>query len=160
MKEEEQKYNEFIASYILNRLEGEELKEFTEWLNSSPENRSILEQAKESWDLASLADPKTKFSTEEGWKNFKQKRKSADSVFIATNWLKVAASLLIPFILGALGYHFFNKSFANGSKVAEMFETVASNGSKTEMHLSDGTKVWLNAGTTLRQKPKRCVSRW
>ena len=33
-----------------------------------------------------------------------------------------------------------------------MFETVVPHGSKTEMYLSDGTKVWLNAGTTLRYR--------
>lgn len=152
MNEKDQKHIEQVTSYLLNKLDGEELNEFLEWLNNSSENGLILEQTREAWNLASLSNPKTKFSSEDGWHDFTKKRKSANSNLIVSNGLKIAAALVISFTLGALGYYFFNKSFINNPQKAEMFETVVPNGSKTEMYLADGTKVWLNAGTTLRYR--------
>ncbi len=60
--------------------------------------------------------------------------------------LKYAAILVIAFLLGVLFTNQFNKP-----NIAKQFtEVVVPLGQMSEITLFDGTKVWLNSGTTLR----------
>jgi transmembrane sensor len=63
---------------------------------------------------------------------------------------KVAAILILPLIILSL-YFYFNPN-QNGSQVAStsIREIYTKPGTRTKIELSDGTKVWLNDGTTFR----------
>lgn len=149
-----EKYYELASSYILDGLEEKELDDFKNWLNESPANEKIFKEIKNAWNLSATINPRSKFPTDEGWAKFNAKRNTTSITFTITRTLKIAASLAIAFVLGALSYYFLNKTELKANLAnAEMFETIVPNGSKTEMYLSDGTKVWLNAGTKLRYPP-------
>jgi ferric-dicitrate binding protein FerR (iron transport regulator) len=64
-------------------------------------------------------------------------------------FLRIASVFVFAFILGAVVFQIRNKT-TTGQFAAGFNEVVAPLGSKTRMVLSDGTKVWLNAGSKLR----------
>ncbi len=76
-------------------------------------------------------------------KNF---RKSLVSK-ITEVWSKVAAVILIPVLLAGIyfyaNYHFVNQDSGN------LIQYIVPEGQKSNLLLADGTKVWLNSGTTL-----------
>lgn len=69
-----------------------------------------------------------------------------------TNWKfrlqKIAATLLIPVLLGSASYIWYtNGKEAPSSLVWQTVETLP--GQRSVVELSDGTRVWLNSGTKL-----------
>ena len=63
--------------------------------------------------------------------------------------LKWAAMIALAFIIGGIvSYLVFGKDFLSGNH--SYSEVIAPMGSRTEMNLPDGSKVWLNAGSKLR----------
>ena len=66
------------------------------------------------------------------------------------NALRIAAILLLPFILstGFLSYLYINR--LQEDKHISYLEVVSAPGIVTQMELPDKSKVWLNAGSSLR----------
>ena len=62
--------------------------------------------------------------------------------------LKYAAILVLVFMLGAVSYYVFLAGKRDLSLVYN--EITVPYGERTEMSLYDGTKVWLNSGTTMK----------
>ncbi|MDR0750539.1 MAG: FecR domain-containing protein [Tannerellaceae bacterium] len=70
-------------------------------------------------------------------------------------WL-YAAAILIPFLfLSHFTYQYFRlkADVEVEHNVAMLSEVVVPNGSKTQLVLQDGTKVWVNSGSTLQCSP-------
>ena len=66
-------------------------------------------------------------------------------------WLmRVAAALFIGFLLGSFVEYQRNHSDTPPPVVASPYEIIVPRGSRNQMVLTDGTKVWLNAGSRLR----------
>lgn len=70
--------------------------------------------------------------------------------------LRIAAVLLIPFIMstGILSYLYINR--LQEDKLISYLEVISAPGIVTQMELPDKSKVWLNAGSSLRY-PSRFV---
>jgi ferric-dicitrate binding protein FerR (iron transport regulator) len=61
--------------------------------------------------------------------------------------LRMAAMWATAFAVGALSYHYYSR---HNLQPTAYFETVVPLGAKSQLVLTDGTKVWLNAGSRLR----------
>jgi transmembrane sensor len=61
--------------------------------------------------------------------------------------LKYAAAILLPVVLGIGSYFLFGKTAVSDNK--EMIVRVE-NGQKANLQLPDGTRVWLNSGSSIR----------
>ncbi|MGQ8334960.1 FecR family protein [Sunxiuqinia sp. A32] len=66
---------------------------------------------------------------------------------VAINWWsRVAAILIIPFIIGGVIYLSVDEQIASKPKLVQY---MVSNGEKSKVILADGTFVWLNSGSKL-----------
>ncbi len=86
-----------------------------------------------------------KISREKSWNSI-SKQLDTKSVPLVINILKYAAIVAIAFLAGTLISNLYNKH-AESTSFAEIKVPL---GQMSELTLNDGTKVWLNSGTTLR----------
>ncbi len=66
---------------------------------------------------------------------------------ILYGWSKVAAILIIPILMTCI-YLFLDKNYFNQTS-GQLIQYIVPEGQKSNLILADGTKVWLNSGTTL-----------
>lgn len=154
-----------IKKFLDNRCTNAEIEEVIHWANTDALNEESITWGIENWNLYQVehnSEEDEKFSAlfdkiqhkidiqNQKYKNTKKETRTL-SVFIT--WLtKAAAILLIPVL--AFLFHTLSerkiesKSYA--SLVVDSLETVSPIGSRTVVLLSDGTKVHLNYGSSLK----------
>jgi len=76
------------------------------------------------------------------------KRKNGTQGRIINFLVKAAAVLFIPLLLGSL--FLYNKAISELNQEQIYSEITSPNGSRTSFELPDGSKVWLNNGSSLR----------
>ncbi len=136
-----------ISNILGKKLSGlinrDDSKKLERWMEYSSDNKKGYHAIKEFWDHVSYdreeLDPKSKI------KLLKYRIKQADKLasFKRTNlWWKVAASVLLVCSICTFSLLIVNKGKASITLSTQL-------GQRSEAVLSDGTKVWLNAGTKL-----------
>ncbi|MGC9355267.1 MAG: FecR family protein, partial [Mariniphaga sp.] len=63
-------------------------------------------------------------------------------------WTKIAAIFVLTFVSGGIGHYFFSQKHEPTEPPLQV-EYVAPLGSRSFIKMPDGSKIWLNAGTTL-----------
>ena len=137
--------NETLLRYIEGNADAKEKKHIILWLNEKPEHvQEYLKQRKlydlQIWNTEKISS--NNLSTPETAKKHVSRR-------IYTDILKIAASLIIG-ILGTV--LFFSREAPDEELMTHAITVPASQ--RAELLLSDGTKVWLNSGTTLTYPEK------
>ena len=164
MENLELKYKLLIVSYLSNQATENEKKTLLEWLKASDENNKLFSEYKKIFELSLIANYKSKFSKgrSEDWKLLQnkidfEKNENHQKARKFTFYLKIAAAVLVIFFAG-VSIHWFlgTKSYPSMSNVE--YEVVAPLGGKSEIVLTDGTKVWLNAGTRMRYRADYGIS--
>ncbi|GAB3651388.1 FecR family protein [Echinicola sediminis] len=149
-----------LKAFHKGQLSKEEAEEFLHWYHSKEGEDYMSSKLKRNWDEEEPAmvdkgqwDKEALFkeiSKEIGTKDYssptKQRKLRSDK-----NWgLGIAASLAILFTIGILGYQYFA---ANQIKQTETVAWVSKSnpaGQKSKIMLPDGTKVYLNAESSIR----------
>jgi ferric-dicitrate binding protein FerR (iron transport regulator) len=144
-------YQNLIVTYLRGELSSKEEGELFDWLNSSPENYSKFQSVVKETELqVAVSD-----ETEKAWERFqairikKSFRNQKNQIFLFPRWAKIAAVLAIVSLAGIWGSQYF----LNNKRTA-VAELIVPYGEKKQIDLGDGTKVWLNAGTTLHYPEK------
>jgi len=157
-------YNILIYSYLSNNISDDECKVLYAWLERSVENKKQLEEIKKIIDLSELIESERKFDhdKEKTFSKILEKLdKPDDNQYVAFDdskqedkrpniyWkiIRIAASILIIFSIGALASLWIGKSNVERIYVHEVF---VPQGNESQVTLPDGTKVWLNASTHFR----------
>jgi ferric-dicitrate binding protein FerR (iron transport regulator) len=156
---------ETIVKFLSNRCSEVELDEVIRWVNTGALNEESKTWLLESWTNYQVNDDleddekfsvlfdkiQQKIDFYEQQKLTTESRISALSVF--TSWLtKAAAILLIP-VLGFLFYTLSERrteSLKYANLAVDSLEIVTPVGSRTVVHLSDGSEVHLNYGSKLK----------
>lgn len=125
---------QLLTKYFLGQVSEEEKEKIHQWLLDSEDHKASFIRERIRFDASVLAGER------------KPKAKKRFKLIPSLIWgSKIAASAL--FILGS----FF---FYHNYRMAQMCTTYQSikvpSGSRTNLILSDGTSVWLNANTTFR----------
>lgn len=81
-------------------------------------------------------------------KNIEEQQSKTRSLNVRFNWIRVAALIVIAFILGSTLSYFLITPKVNPSE--SFCEVSAPLGSTSEIVLPDSSRVWLNAGSKLR----------
>ncbi len=131
---------ELLLKYIEGFASIEEKIEVTNWLDAHPDNMKEYLTLRKLHDIMIWQQPAAIKSEEK--KNGKSSIIHWKSIY--SEVLKIAAVLLVAF-LGS--WYFFNESRNQDSVVMQTLRVPA--GQRAEITLADGTKVWLNAKTTL-----------
>ncbi len=145
-EENTNKIDSIIFNYLRGNASAEEIVALDAWLSESEENQPYFRHLRNIWD--SSAD--LPVSTENALsKVMMQIGHESKALTFWHFWQKVAAVLLIPLLLTAAWFGFARN--AANHRMETTFNTVnAAFGSYSSLELPDGSKVWLNSGSSLK----------
>jgi ferric-dicitrate binding protein FerR (iron transport regulator) len=146
--------NDLIIKYLTEDIKSEELEELRLWINYSDENKELFNNFKDSWNMAGQAQETVNFNSEKSYSQLDSKltrnseKRITSKVFIFLQ--KYAAVALLFMTIGG-GISWLLKPSHSYSKLSTVIN--APLGAKSVIDLPDGTKVWLNAGSTIKYNP-------
>jgi ferric-dicitrate binding protein FerR (iron transport regulator) len=147
--------NEEIYSLIAKKMAGsiseEENAKLQLWIESSPENRLYFEQVSNIWDITSSAEEASSINTPLALGNVSDRIHRVSVISrLWHGWQRVAAILILPFIVGGLAYAYLTTHKSNSLNDNVYNEVFAAYGTRSSLRLADSTLVWLNSGSTLK----------
>jgi transmembrane sensor len=155
-----QEVNELLVKYLTGEASVEERDIVRKWINENSAHQKYFRELLDVYRLTKTFQRPSGFDQQAGWTRIKAgfyrklysdrlERKSFKKR-IAEIWLPIAASVIIAFLIGFFtdkkldGLISFKKSTIIYNEVTVPF------GARSQVTLSDGTKVWLNAGSKLK----------
>ena len=161
-----------IDELLFRCLEGVadnvEYKQAWLWVRQSPQNRTYYEKMRDAWIAAGLLKPVDAYRQRQVWSQIEKKMQSEEDMpgmeskkdlpglkdpagrgkiirMKYLRWVAAAAVVVFAYILGKqTSVKYENLEDTKGEYTIE-----APKGGKSVMTLSDGSKVWLNAGSVL-----------
>ena len=131
-----------LVKYITSQASEAEAKEVKHWIGLHPENELYFIELYETWQNMLYLKPET-IDEEKAYNLFSDKIAPKKQTGKRSLLLMAAAVLLIFLVSSAL-FVYLRQPVAGGN-----LQLVAKNGSVKKIVLTDGTIVWLNAGSTL-----------
>ncbi|MFA5326345.1 MAG: FecR domain-containing protein [Prolixibacteraceae bacterium] len=131
------------------KLTTQEITQFKHWLTGSATQAEVESWLSDHWVMSPEIDSttliETVFQQIQEHEKLNRKKTGISISGILKVYQKIAAFLLIP-ILG-LGIWYAITQYQDAAKYTE---TIAPRGQKSQIVLSDGTKVWLNSDTKIK----------
>lgn len=140
-----------IVSYLGGKASEDEILKLEAWIRESDENQKYFNQLKNIWDAAADIPISTDKALSKVLKQINKGQKSKLSFFQIVQ--RIAAILFIPLLVSMLWLYSGNNFNSSNSNITYN-KAVAAFGTFSELELPDGSKVWLNAGSTLRYPDK------
>jgi ferric-dicitrate binding protein FerR (iron transport regulator) len=147
--------NDIITSKLVNYLSGkateEEISQLEDWINSSSQNRDFFLQVKNLWEISGTPFNSSDISTEEALEKVIKITQVEENQRNFMFYLqRIAAILIIPLMLGGFLWGRFSHINRSDSSDQVIYnEVFAAYGTRSTLKLADGTKVWLNSGSSL-----------
>lgn len=152
-----------IQKYISGNAEPEERREIRNWMDQDPKNKKLIRQLEQIWELT----PEEEFAidAQAAWEKFRaekikksQRIKTADIISNKysdnlTYFLRTAAIVLVAVLTGFFVQYTLTDNSSNTEDTSHfnvMQDLVTGRGEKAQVTFTDGTKVILNAASTLR----------
>ncbi len=152
-------YN-LISKYLSGDIDEEQLKILFDWVNENEDNKKNFSQIKNIWTLKQINSSQTELDTNNEYEIFSFKLRqniakkedfsiksdniSRSKFSINKVFLRVAAIILLFYSIGIT-----IKYLVDNQKV-EYNELITKRGEKSQLVLSDGTKIWLNSETKIK----------
>jgi ferric-dicitrate binding protein FerR (iron transport regulator) len=141
-----------IAKYLGDTATVEEIAELETWIKEDSSNWDYFMKVKNIWhSLDKSIDPSDISTANALDEVMKEISKESGLVVLWKYFQKAAAILIIPLVLGGL---YWMKLNTPGKANMTYKEVSTSNGTRLAFNLEDGTKVWLNAGSSLKYPEK------
>jgi len=149
-KKDQTVINTVIANYMGGNYSDEEIALLTSWLEESKDNQKHFNEMKRVWEASETFPVSTEKALGKVMKRIESKN---NGITLWGFWQKAAAILFIPLLLSVLyvAIHRGSKSSESGFSYKNV---EAAFGSISTMELPDGSKVWLNAGSSLKYPEK------
>lgn len=143
---------------MIRYFEGSATKDELLELNNSLEkieNRKEFEDYEAIWNSIDILNNRKNINIDASWDNLNKKLVPASSSKIKSknlSFLKIAAIFIIAFGIGMMTNYLFSRY--DIKSIADNKTTIsAPSGSRTNVILPDGTKVWLNSQSSINYKP-------
>ncbi len=149
MNEKQNIEEELILKILSNEATDAEKKDFKKWIDLSEKNQKTFLQMKRLWSDSEEIHDYYKINQEKAWNRVHQKTKPQPKRRILLPLLKIASVILIAYSLGILTMYFVKSNESPEKAVNHEIYVKAPKGAKSEIELSDGTKVWLNSGSEI-----------
>jgi transmembrane sensor len=141
-----------IVNYLSNEFTTADSEILNRWLEKSEGNKLLFDQFSDIWLASSHNNLYNQIDSDKAWNDLQNRINIQDKKIRKSVWseiIRVAAVFLIALFLGGLGYYLFDKN--RELNTAPLYvEYVSPLGSRSFVNLADGSKVWLNAGSTLK----------
>jgi ferric-dicitrate binding protein FerR (iron transport regulator) len=139
---------DLFRNYLQGNLSEEEELRLAEWLSISDQN--YLEFKKYLSENRLFQSHSNE--TNQAWQNTRRKiythfKYQVGKTAIIPDWLKIAAIIVVALVAGFYSNRIIQP---DGNRQATVNEIIVPNGEKAQVILSDGTKVYLNAGTRFK----------
>ena len=142
--ENKDKFWELATAKLHNELSDAQSAELDELLEDKKNKKQFQEIKNLKKDLGK-ARTISGVSQNHSW-NTVSKHLRSKTIQMVLNVTKYAAIVVFAFLLGSL----ITNTFSKQTEISGFAEVKVPLGQMSEMTLYDGTKVWLNSGTTLR----------
>ena len=150
----------FIGKYLNGTITTDEYGILTKWLSQSDENQLIFDQIREIWLATELADGKNQFDFQAAFEKFKKKtihektrsrlRQSRKQHSITVSYRWAVAVVLMAVVGGMILQYLMPQSTDDYFGNSLYQEITVPYGARSNVLLPDGSRITLNAGTTLR----------
>ncbi len=140
---------EIIANILADEATPEEKQIFDVWISSNNKNQAHFNDLKKIWNQTGTLSGYDLIDINAAREKVKRKIKiqGSSKFFIVHRLLKVASVIVFIMGISLLAYLLFQKE---GSECLQYTESVTKNGEKIQLVLSDGTKIWVNSGSSLK----------
>jgi len=161
---------DLIFKYFEGKANKEEQEQIFKWLDEDKNNKRTFARLKQLYiEIISSLDENNNDNILKSYNNLlkrieyfdqqKESERKAKLIKIKNDLLKWAAIIILVFFVGSFSYFLGKKGYTISDKYCEIKVPL---GSRTQVTLPDGSKVWLNAGSTLKYnqdfiKDKRIV---
>ncbi len=154
------KQDQLLVNYLTGEATEKERVSAINWIKESPENSRYFEEFKQVYlasktvqatdpDLTAVSWEKVKLKHYKELASKVQEENSTGKIRFIRDILRYAAFIALAVSIGYTGFRFFKNEVFNASD--EIWNIVeAPYGSRTNLILADGSKVWLNAGSNLK----------
>lgn len=143
---------ELLVKYFQKETNSSENEKILNWLRADISNRETFNELKLTWEI--FNDHKIPTNNEADWNSLRDKMMINPSAGSKDNnpflvFVRYAAAIFLGFALFFTYDHYLK---IDQAKLAEsgFNEIIVPKGEKSQILLSDGTKVWLNSGSKLR----------
>jgi transmembrane sensor len=147
---EQNTINQLIAGYLGGDLSKDEIQQLELWINESDENLAYFRQMKNIWESSGQLTISTEKALEKVMKRLDKTPKGLSFWYFLQ---KAAAILFIPLLIAALWLGNERNSKISNEPITYN-KVVAAFGTFSSMVLPDGSKVWLNAGSSIQYPDK------
>jgi transmembrane sensor len=145
---------ELIIAFLRKELSENEKEILKQWISSADSNRTYFKQICSIWKAAAISDLKRTEGTNSAFEKIKlrafkeasAKSKTGFFTRFDPRFFQWAAAIAITIFIGSLLHYLFVIE-APSQEVQNIISVPL--GSKSEVALPDGSKVWLNAGSKL-----------
>jgi len=152
---------ELLVKYLTGEASVDERESARKWINENPSHQKFFREIQYIYQITKTVQRPSGFDKQAGWarvkdgfyknsSNNKIVRKKSLKKRIVNIWLPIAASVIIAFLIGTYIDNKFSELLPFKSTAVVYNEIIVPLGAKSQIVLSDGTKVWLNAGSKLK----------
>jgi transmembrane sensor len=150
---------ESLISFIEGSGNDSVNNEITRWINTTQENKEFFDRFRQVWaekeDFSSLLKENMEKDWEKVFLTFRDQKpvsSKGKTIRLHSHWWQRIAAVFLLFIFTTIGYFLGREKtqqpFLSGSKAYH--EIVVPIGEKSELMLSDGSRIWINAGSKVR----------
>ena len=154
-------HKDLITKFLSGNATEEEKISLQKWLEENAENKKYFEETEFLWEATGIYRKPDEQNRLEDWKNIRNKIQAGIEKHPGTSgrrpryakerklygFLKIAGLFILAFGLSWVVYHFAG---LHGERHVTYNEIITKKGQKTQMILSDGTHIWLNAESRLK----------
>jgi len=138
-----------IVTYLSGKATDAEKLDLERWIMESPENARYFQKEKNIWQTLHPAFHPEDIDIDNAEKKIlKYIHRSHSVQTVLLYWQRIAALLIIPLILLSVYLYMDGKAYYD--KDIEYQELTTPHGMRSQVNLPDGSKVWLNGGSTLK----------
>src|SRR5512145_572949 len=147
-------YISLIINYLSHTISEVEIVQLIDWVNADHKNKVQFNNVKDAWMLADAGKTENAPDSGPAWEHLQQKlnpdhsgKYSGKRITSYYRYIRIAATWLVFIALGSILTLLFtrNETIVGVKPVSVSIPL----GAKGNITLPDGSKVWLNAGTTL-----------
>jgi len=140
-----------LPGYLSGELSGQERALVDQWRLESRDHENLYTEYRKAWETLPVCQIMEQFNSFEALRKVRKRLSAHAAITWKSQIQRVAAIFAIPLLIYSGYVTFKNSTTAKHQEGKPLLQTVDSRqGMVTNFELADGTKVWLNSGSSLQ----------